>query len=303
LLGGAIDTEHDAMIAMAFAGSDLSCFEDGSPPTQGWRVRDIGGGYELQQFGDGCNAQSGATVYRVDRFGNTQFISNTELGGPICQVGRRPEGLCPVAPELHHSELGAYFASAAHLEAASVHAFDRFARELQVLGAPEGLVADAWRAALEEIEHTRAVGAIALRFGGELSPPRVEATELRDAFAIALENAIEGCVRETYGALVACYQAQSALDPMVRAAMVRIAEDETRHSQLAWRVAMWLEPKLTAEQQLAVRAARYAAFAELRSTLAEDTLSWPARKLAGLPDADVAMGLIDQLGAALSLYA
>jgi len=304
LLGGVIDTEHDAMIALAFAGYDLSCFVDGSPPTEGWRVRSTEIGYELQQFGTGCGAPAGATVYRVDPTGYTQFVSNTDLGGSTCEVGRRPEGLCPVPPTVvHHSELGAYFAGAAHLEAASVHAFDRFARELQALGAPEGMVADAWGAALEEIEHTRAVGAIALRFGGELSPPRVEATELRDAFAIALENAVEGCVRETYGALVACHQAQSALDPMVRGAMVQIAEDETRHSQLAWQVAMWLEPKLTAEQRLTVRAARYAAFAELRSTLAKDTLSPPARKLAGLPDAEVAMGLVDQLGTALSLQA
>jgi hypothetical protein len=51
---------------------------------------------------------------------------------------------------------------------------------------------------------------------------------------LAVENAVEGCVRETYGALTAIWQARTAKDPSVAAAVRRIARDETRHAALSW---------------------------------------------------------------------
>jgi len=54
---------------------------------------------------------------------------------------------------------------------------------------------------------------------------------------VALENAVEGCVRETYGALIATRQAEAASDPVVRRAMRKIAADETAHAALSWDVA------------------------------------------------------------------
>ena len=53
---------------------------------------------------------------------------------------------------------------------------------------------------------------------------------------IALENATEGCVRETYGALVAHRQANIATDRSIRCMMQTIATDETNHAGLAWDV-------------------------------------------------------------------
>ena len=50
---------------------------------------------------------------------------------------------------------------------------------------------------------------------------------------IARENAEEGCVRETFGALLAAHQAAYACDPEVREVMTRIAGDELRHAALA----------------------------------------------------------------------
>ena len=58
--------------------------------------------------------------------------------------GRRPEGLAP-STATGACAVGRYFADAAHLEAASVHAFRRLARELTAHGAPSSLVADAKR--------------------------------------------------------------------------------------------------------------------------------------------------------------
>ena len=64
--------------------------------------------------------------------------------GPSCVIcnvedctgdGRLPEGLC-AAPIASRDAAGAFFARSAHLEAASVVAFERMARELERFGAP-----------------------------------------------------------------------------------------------------------------------------------------------------------------------
>jgi hypothetical protein len=84
---------------------------------------------------------------------------------------------------------------------------------------------------------------------------------------IAVENAVEGCVRETFGAALAMVQAQTARDGAVRAAMARIAPDETRHAELAWDVARWLDTQLAADSRARVRRARrQAADALLQAT-------------------------------------
>jgi hypothetical protein len=82
-------------------------------------------------------------------------------------------------------------------------------------------------------------------------PLRVRALE-----DIAVENAVEGCVRETFGAALAMMQARTARDVAVRAAMGPIALDETRHAALAWAVARWLDTRLTPDAQARVRRAR-----------------------------------------------
>ncbi|HEY2366099.1 MAG TPA: ferritin-like domain-containing protein, partial [Polyangiaceae bacterium] len=141
--------------------------------------------------------------------------------------GRRPEGLVP-RDARSASSVGAFFAHAAHLEAASVYAFARMRGELRTLRAPSRLVSRATRAIADERRHARVVSALARRYGGTPSRPRVKRTRRRSVEAIAIENATEGCVRETFAALVAHWQALHARDPIVRAAYARIARDETR---------------------------------------------------------------------------
>ena len=55
----------------------------------------------------------------------------------------------------------------------------------------------------------------------------------------ALATFEEGCVEETLGALVASELAESENDPSIRGVLARIAEDETRHAELAWRTLAW----------------------------------------------------------------
>jgi hypothetical protein len=198
--------------------------------------------------------------------------------------GRRPAGLEAAA----HSDgcaVGQYFASMAHLEAASVHAFRAMAHELVEHGAPAHLVAAARRAARDEIRHARLTRAMARAHGGTPSPVKVTAPEKRSLEEIATENAIEGCVRETYGALLASWQARAAHDPAVREMMVAIAEDEARHADLAWALDAWTRTQLSADARNRVREARAAAV----EALAVEVDDAPAAELVssvGLPDVE-----------------
>jgi hypothetical protein len=103
------------------------------------------------------------------------------------------------------------------------------------------------------------MGALAERFAVKPAVHEAQQFALRGLFEVALENAVEGCVRETYGAVVGHHQARHAQDPVVRAGMAQVAEDETRHAALSWAVAEWALPQLTDAQRDEIRAAQRAA--------------------------------------------
>jgi hypothetical protein len=204
---------------------------------------------------------------------------------PPCE-GRRPIGL-KRATHGAQSGFACHLADAAWLEAASVDAFQILRRELRAVGAPRRLLRAASRSARDERRHARIAGALARRFG--VAVPVVErgANPPRSLTELALENAVEGCVRETWGALIALRQAARASDLGVRAAMSRIAPDEVRHAELAWAIDRWLGRRLNAEQRRQVRNARLAAFAELARELRLE-LPVAERSRLGLPGRDEA---------------
>jgi hypothetical protein len=109
---------------------------------------------------------------------------------------------------------------------------------------------------------------------------------------VALENAAEGCVRETFGALVAAWQAAHARDAGVRATMQQVAREETRHAALAWEVAQWAERRLPRGERERVADARTRALLRLKAEAAVE----PPRELVdtlGLPTASQATRLFD----------
>nr|MBP7681485.1 ferritin-like domain-containing protein [Deltaproteobacteria bacterium] len=118
---------------------------------------------------------------------------------------------------------------------------------------------------------------------------------LRGLFEVALENAVEGCVRETYGAVVGHHQARRAQDPVVRAAMAQVAEDETRHAALSWAVAEWALPRLTDAQREEIREAQRGAIDALARSVSipeSDALLHDA----GLPAPSAALAMLQALG-------
>lgn len=146
--------------------------------------------------------------------------------------GRLPEGLA-LDPRCA-TTLGDYFARAAALESASVVSFRRLAADLARHGAPRALVRRAERAAGDEKRHARLTRQLARRFGGERVRARIVPSTPRTLREIAIENAREGCVGETLGALLLFARARECADAEVRATLRAIARDEIAHAALAW---------------------------------------------------------------------
>jgi hypothetical protein len=151
----------------------------------------------------------------------------------------------------------------AYLEAVSVHAFARLERELAAHGATPAMLRDARRARRDEVRHTAMTTRLARRAGTAVRMPDAPpSAPVRSLFEVALENAVEGCVRETYGAVAGLVDAQTARDGSRRRAMRAIAADECRHAELAWAVHAWAMPRLSHAERLRVESA-------MRDTVAE----------------------------------
>jgi hypothetical protein len=201
-----------------------------------------------------------ADAYAPPSGGAVEIFCPACLGGG----GRRPRGLRPARTHRAPTPLGAYFASMAHEEAAAVHAFRRMLDELAAHGAPLPLRRAAARSARDEERHARAMALRARSHGVPVSAPRVRRGAARSLEAVARENAVEGCVHETFGALLMTWQAARAPDPSLRRTFERIAADEARHAALSWAVARWAEGRLDPAASARVAAARVRAVAALR---------------------------------------
>jgi hypothetical protein len=293
-----IDNAHDA--ALIVTANDKYRVECGKP-----NARKTATGYEvLVRSGHTCGAGSKIEehVIAVTSSGQTYSTKTTliEEGDPNCVFGRKPAGLCARTQGSANDALGKFFAEAAYLEAASVFAFERLEEELRALGAPMDLVEAARSSRKDEVRHARMTKKLATRFGATVAEPVVDATvkeEKRSAFDIALENAVEGCVRETYAAVVAHWQAQACGDRQIATIMKAIAEDETKHAALAWDVAAWLEPQLDADERARVEGAREKAREEMRASLARE-LDDEVVAIAGMPRAADALALFEAVSAA-----
>ena len=108
---------------------------------------------------------------------------------------------------------------------------------------------------------------------------------------VARENAVEGCARETVSASIAVWQSRNAADPVVAATMAMISTDEVKHAELSWDIARWVEPRLLPAEQVAVVAARAAAFDELLEEAAAPVDS-TLIAMAGLPAPRDAVSLV-----------
>jgi hypothetical protein len=240
--------------------------------------------------GHGCEADA----YAPGPNGAVVIDCKDCLGGG----GRRPTGLARGARVCGRTALGAYFARMAYEEASSVHAFRRLREELILHGAPRALVRAAERSVREEEHHARVMARYARAHGAAAIPePRLRDARPRSLEAVARENAVEGCVRETFGALLLRWQAARAPDPSLRRALARIAGDEARHAALSWAIAQWAEGRLDRGARARVQTARARAVAALR----RETRTHELDAQVGRPGPADRAKLVDGLMGALAL--
>jgi len=212
-----------------------------------------------------------------------------------CVGGRLHEVITTTEGATGPDATAAWLAQMAHDEAAAVVAFRALVVELADHGAPDALIARVREAIADEVRHARQAHALAVARGGVV--PRVEhgPARRRDLFSIALENTREACVVETWSALRTRFQAQHAADPALRAVFAQIADDETRHAELARDLDAWLRSQLSVADRNRLDRARAAAVASLLANIGGE--SEPSGL--GLPNPAQATALLTGLREAL----
>ena len=290
-LFGTIDTPNEATLLAFAAGYDIPCGENN------WRLEN--GAYVLHgKRGDTCGSDAYHFDVTVSPQGEVAKGDEevTERGDDNCAIGRRPVTLTSRTHKARSA--GAFFANAAHLEAASVYAFTQLARELRAHGAPAPLVRAARIARADELRHARTTANLARMFGAAAISPVVRPQHIRPLLAVALDNATEGCVRETFGAVTAHVQAACARRRTVRAAMRTIARDESRHAQLSWAINSWARTRLSPVQRRALDDAQAQSVAALREEAAKEETR-AIQRAAGMPTAEAKQRLLRPMERAL----
>jgi hypothetical protein len=273
---GPVDDWGDAVLMARLKGYSVGC---GDVDEGGWR--EVEGGFEVLATRH-VSICSPVEVRRyqllVREDGQIEELADERADyDRFTCIGRRPEGLCPQRGE-GADERARWLSVVAGLEGAAVVAFSRMEAELAERGAPPTLLSRLRRAGRDERRHARRMGRVARALGGAPAPVEVEAPVQRGLEEIALDNAVEGCAREAWGALLAGWMAERCPEPALRHEQRRIARDEARHAELSWAVAAWLEPQLEPEARARVQAARAQALEDL------GVEEGPLQRALGLPD-------------------
>ena len=208
----------------------------------------------------------------------------------VCAVeGRGHADIGKLTQATGRSELARYFVRAYHAEAPSVGAFLQLRSELAHHNAPITFQRRCIKAAVEEVHHARMMAKLAGDEECDLPDLDFGSWTQRSLFELTLDNAVEGCVFETFSALKAQYQSDHAIDPRVRTAMKVISRDETEHSQLAWDIHHPLMDRLTETQRRDIRSAQRHALRQILQQAKMDA------KRDGQPPIDLAEAFVSQL--------
>jgi hypothetical protein len=178
---------------------------------------------------------------------DASLLADVRAPSAVAMGGGWVEGPRPDAVGLSADDraiLGAAWTQDALREHASIASFARVALGLLAVGAPADLVRATHEASLDEARHAKLCFALASTYAGHDVAPGAfpvgdRVTVASSVADLAAAAAAEGCVGETVAALLAAEQLAYAIDPAVRAALERIADDEARHAELAWRTVAW----------------------------------------------------------------
>lgn len=208
---------------------------------------------------------------------------------PKAVPGRMPNGLMIENNQAaSQSSIARYLADMAAMETAAITAFEYLVRELTAYGAPENLIEHAKQAVLEEKRHSEMAGLLASAHNATVTAVQVEDFMLRSLYEIALENAVEGCVNETFAAVCGLWQSEHAQMPVFKHVISHITDEELGHAALSWEIHAWLMPQLTDSQQQRINKAQTEAIERLIANFRQK----------GDADQQAAFGLPDETAAA-----
>ena len=212
--------------------------------------------------------------------------------------GRMPNGLHlkngPAATQSSVNVLGQYLADMTAMETAAITAFYNLSLELEAYDAPSELITRARQAVLEETRHSEMAALLAASFDAEIPEVSIDDFCLRSLYEIALENAVEGCVNETFAAACGLWQSEYAQLDVFRKVIAHITEEEMGHAALSWEIHQWVMPQLSEIQQEQILVAQAEAVDSLVSDFNQE--SNPMLQQAfGLPTKDDVARLFAQL--------
>lgn len=212
-----------------------------------------------------------------------------------CGVGRLPNDTKPCAVG---DTVGEHLARQAYYEGVSVVAFERLADVLLANGAPQDLVLRARRSADDEARHAAIFADLARSHGAAVPGIDMLAPAAPSLLDLAIENATEGCVRETLGAAITLHQSMHAESEDVRSAFAAICDDEAEHAAFSWDLKAWFDAHLGGEERARVDRAHHEALAAARlaTNEAPDALGIAI----GLPQPARARRLLDLSVAAMA---
>jgi hypothetical protein len=225
--------------------TSIECFGNCSPTDDGHRCR-----WEGQ-----CGARPYLVAGKVRVAPLTRGASGWAMASTPSLVGLSDE---------HRVALAEHWSRNGLAEHASIASFARFSLELLALGAPVSLVRETSRALADEIAHAELCFGLASAYAGErIEPGKLshdDALSGASFFDIAKTAIAEGCIGETLAAAEVAEAAERAVDPEVRRALGRIADDEARHAELAWAFFRWALDRTTPDAggELVAHAARLA---------------------------------------------
>lgn len=266
--------------------------------------------YPYVPGGNNCaHAEGTRTLLCVDAGGGAFETEDHYTVYGECLGGRRPAGLLPFAPLRAtksskvvqgdecalNSSRAAYFVRLYQLESAAVVAFSHLALELEEHGAPARLAQGARDAAQDEVRHAYLACERATQWGARLPLPKIQVAKRkpRSLLEMALENAEEGYVRESFGAAQALLRAKRATEPADQSFWSEIAADELRHAEFSRDLGEWLKTRLTAAQNKQVSRARAHAYDTLHGELKQAAA--PASATSEGPSPALQLALLERL--------
>jgi hypothetical protein len=132
---GDIDAPSETVLIAQLQGLRPACSGQTTfnPESAGLSVQKTATGYKLHSKWDECGVSIGEQMIEVNRDGTTGALEPNDVKRSNCAVGRRPAGLLLSAASSACEPLAEHLGACLRLEAASVAAFLRLARELSKL--------------------------------------------------------------------------------------------------------------------------------------------------------------------------